>query len=101
MPIHSHHGTERLKPERIAQPRQEDGGAVVPDDGFADRRAQFGHALGKPLGDAAAVKRKICDSGALHAVMIPKYLPHPSMIRFNPDSGSSEEQTWSSEGTRQ
>jgi hypothetical protein len=37
------------------------------DDGFGDGRAQFGHPFRKPLRDATAVKRKICDAGAFHA----------------------------------
>src|ERR1044071_2544162 len=37
MPIHSHHRTERLEPERIAQPAEKCRCAVVADYGLGDR----------------------------------------------------------------
>jgi hypothetical protein len=72
VPVHAHHSAERLKPEGVAQAREEERCAVVLDDGFGDGDAQFGHPLGKPLRNAAAVKREICDSSPFHAVFRPK-----------------------------
>ena len=40
------------------------------DDVFRDRRAEQRHPVGKPLGDAAAVKGKICDAGTLHKLIV-------------------------------
>ena len=59
MPVHAHNGAERLEPEWIAQAREEFRRAVVIDDAFRDRCAEFRHALGQPRRDASAVERKI------------------------------------------
>ena len=32
------------------------------NDGFGDGRAEFGHPFGKPVRNAAAVEREVCDS---------------------------------------
>ncbi len=73
VPVHAHHRAQRLKPKGIAQSRQESRGAVIVDDGFGDRGAEFGHAFGEPLRHAAAMQRQICDSGAFHIVIL-RYL---------------------------
>src|SRR5262245_547675 len=70
VPVHSHHGAERLEPERVAETREESRSAVIPNDGFGDRRAEFGHPFGEPLRDVAAVQGKVCESGAFHVVII-------------------------------
>src|SRR5262245_27361055 len=36
MPVHSHHGAERLEPERVAETREEGRCAVIPNDTFGD-----------------------------------------------------------------
>ena len=66
MPVHAHHGAERLEPEGIADTREEFRLAVMVDDGFDDGRAEFLHAFGEPRRDAAAVQGKIGKTGALH-----------------------------------
>jgi len=48
MPIHSHDASGRLKPEWIADAREEFGDAVGPNNVFNDRGAELGHALGQP-----------------------------------------------------
>jgi hypothetical protein len=57
MPVHPHHGAERLKPERVAQPREQFAGSVMIEDAFGDRCAEFGHALGQPCRHTPAVQR--------------------------------------------
>jgi hypothetical protein len=66
MPVHAHHGPEGLKPERIAEPRQEFGGAVVMDNALDDRSSELFHALREPEGHSAAVKRQVSGSRAFH-----------------------------------
>ena len=44
VPVHAHHRSERLEPERIAQPRQQRRPAVVQHHALADRGAERGHA---------------------------------------------------------
>src|SRR3954452_4553010 len=59
MPVHSHHGAERLKPERMRQPLQELVTPVVVDDGLADDGAERSHALAQPWRNASAMKGEI------------------------------------------
>src|ERR1700712_3984500 len=59
MPVHSHHGAERLKPERMRQPLQELVASVVMDDGLADDGAERAQARAQPWRNAPAVKGKI------------------------------------------
>jgi hypothetical protein len=44
VPVHAHHGPERLEPERVRKPAQELAGAVVVHDRLADHGAELGHA---------------------------------------------------------
>ena len=53
MPIHSHHGAERLEPEWMRQPAQKFVAAVVMHDGLRDDGAEPRHAVGQPFGDVA------------------------------------------------
>jgi hypothetical protein len=66
VPVHAHHGSERLEPEGIAETRQELGAPVVQDDTLCDRGTERGHPVCKPGRDSAAVQRQIGDSGTLH-----------------------------------
>jgi hypothetical protein len=59
-------GAQRLKPERIAEARQENRRAVVAHNHFCDCSAELRHALGKPLQYTAAVKRKVGNAGTFH-----------------------------------
>jgi hypothetical protein len=60
------HGAEGLKPEGVADAREELGRAVVEEDALDDGRAEFGHAVVEPERDAGAVQGKTGVSGALH-----------------------------------
>src|SRR5205814_10460696 len=66
MPIHSHHRAKRLKPEWIAQARENRRRTIITNNYFGDCGAEFGHPLGQPLRHASAVQRQISDSGTLH-----------------------------------
>ena len=44
MPVHAHHGAERLKPEWMRQPLQEFVAAIVMNHGLRDNGAERGHA---------------------------------------------------------
>ena len=57
MPIHAHHGTERLEPEGMAETAEELIPAIVEDDGLGHNRAEPRHAAGQPLRNAAAMQR--------------------------------------------
>ena len=59
VPVHAHHGAERLEPERMRQPAQEFVAAVVMHDRLADDGAKRRHALPEPCRHAAAMERKI------------------------------------------
>jgi len=45
MPIHSHHRTERLEPERMRQSAQHLVSAILQNDRRGDHRAEPGHAI--------------------------------------------------------
>src|ERR1044072_3495849 len=66
MPIHSHHSPQSLKPEWIAEPRQEERCSIFVDDCFCDRGSERHHALRQPRGHAAAMKWKISNAGTFH-----------------------------------
>jgi hypothetical protein len=57
MPIHSHHRTERLKPERMREPAQQFVTPIVVNDGLADDRPETGHPVGKPMRYTPAMQR--------------------------------------------
>jgi hypothetical protein len=63
VPVHSHHGAERLEPEGVRQPLEEFVAAVVMDDCLRDDGPEAGHALGEPRGDASTMQREIGASG--------------------------------------
>ena len=56
MPVHAHHGAERLEPEGMRQAAEKFVAAVVVNDGLADDGAERGHARGQPRGHAPAVQ---------------------------------------------
>src|SRR5688572_32753758 len=66
MPVHTHHRTEPLKTERIAQSSQHFGPSVFGENAFGDGQSQFGHTLGKPYRHGAIMQRKICGTRAFH-----------------------------------
>src|SRR5262252_5958008 len=70
VPIHSHDGTQRLKPKRVAQPRQKLGSAVTLDNRFNDRGSELRHSIGKPLRHTAAMQRQISSSGTFHCPVL-------------------------------
>jgi hypothetical protein len=59
VPVHAHHGAERLEPERVRQPREPCVAPVVQHDGLGDHATQHGHPLRQPRRDRAPVQRKI------------------------------------------
>src|SRR5215207_8783458 len=59
MPVHPHHGAERLEPERVRQPPQEFVAAVVMHDGLRDDGAERGHACRQPGRDASAMQGEV------------------------------------------
>ena len=59
VPVHAHDASERLKPERMRQPAKKFVSTVFDDDRLGHDRAKFRHALAKPPGNPATVKRKI------------------------------------------
>src|SRR6185312_10623348 len=48
MPVHSHQAAQSLKPEGIAEAREQFRLPIVIENAFGDRRAQAGHSLGQP-----------------------------------------------------
>src|SRR5690606_24932892 len=57
VPVHPHHGAERLEPERMREPSQQLVAAVVMDDRLDDHTSESGHASGEPGRNPAAVQR--------------------------------------------
>src|SRR5215471_2276922 len=66
VPVHAHHRTERLKPERVAQPRKQRRSAVVIEHALADRRTEHRHSRGEPFGHASVVQGQIGETGTFH-----------------------------------
>ena len=89
VPVHAHDAAERLKPERVAQSREEGGPAVVRDDVFGDRGAERRHPRGEPCRHAAAMQRKIGDAGTLHSVIsTTRAFTHADLNRWDTHSRS-------------
>jgi hypothetical protein len=59
MPVHAHHATQGLKPERIGEPTQDLVATVFEHQGFDNHPAKARHARGEPHGDPPAVQRQI------------------------------------------
>ena len=64
MPVHSHHGAERLKPERMGETAQQFVPAVMVDDGLADDRAKPCHPVRQPFRHVPVMQRQIGTSGS-------------------------------------
>ena len=67
VPVHAHHRTEGLEPERVAEAGKEFRRAVVVQDALGDGRAQPGHAVGEPGRHMPAMQRQVGVSRAFHA----------------------------------
>jgi hypothetical protein len=65
MPVHAHHGAERLEPERVGETPQQFVATVMMNDRFADNRTKVGHPVGKPSGNLPGVQRQVCGSSSL------------------------------------
>src|SRR5215469_3199893 len=63
MPVHAHHGTERLEPEWMRQAAQQFIAPVMVDDRLANDCAEPRHPIGQPFWDVAAVQWKIGAAG--------------------------------------
>src|SRR5438105_5065349 len=61
----AHHRAQGLEPEGVGEPPQQLIARIFMDDGLADDRAETGHPLAQPFGNAAAVEREIGAAGAL------------------------------------
>jgi hypothetical protein len=61
---HSHHRTERLKPEGMRQPGQHLVAAILQNDCLSNHRAQPGHPITQPSWRTSAVKRQVGAAGA-------------------------------------
>ena len=66
VPVISQHATKSLKPKRIRQPRNELSGSLLVNDDAGNFFSHFPHASSKPRRSFAAVKRQICNAGAIH-----------------------------------
>src|SRR3954454_16851958 len=64
MPVHAHHGAERLEAERVGEASQQLVAPVVMDDGFADHRAEAGHPIRQPFPHMPTVQRQIGGFGS-------------------------------------
>ena len=70
VPVHPHHGAERLKPKRIAQAGQEGRASVMMNDALGDCSAKRRHARRQPRWHPSAVQREIGNAGALHRTIV-------------------------------
>ena len=57
MPVHAHHGAERLKPEWMGEAAQQLIASVMMNNRFTDNRTKAGHPVGEPPGNMPAVQR--------------------------------------------
>jgi len=64
MPIHAHHGAERLEPERVSETAQQFVTAVMMDNRFADHRSEAGHPIGEPSGNLSSMQRQVGGSSS-------------------------------------
>ena len=65
MPVHAHHGAERLEPEGMRQTAEQFVAAVMVDDRLAHRRPEPRHAAGEPGRHTPAMQGEIGAAGAL------------------------------------
>src|SRR5215472_11572605 len=63
MPVHAHHGAERLEPEWVRQAAQQFIAPVVVDDRLANYCAKPRHPIGQPFWDVATMQRQIGAAG--------------------------------------
>ena len=81
MPVHSHHGAERLKPERMREPAQQFVAPVVMHDRLRDHGAEPRHALAQPGRHAPAMQRQVGASGpAGHGIFILRTIRIPYVV---------------------
>src|SRR3979411_2853215 len=66
MPVHAHHRSEGLEPERIAEAREQLRWTVVMQNALGDRSTQPAHSYREPGRHSAAVQREVGMSRALH-----------------------------------
>ena len=64
MPVHSHHGAERLEPERMRQPLEKRMATVMMHNRLRDDRAERRHAGREPGWNPAAMQGKIGAAGS-------------------------------------
>ena len=59
VPVHPHHGAERLEPERVGEAAQQLVAAVMVDDRLTDDGTEARHAVGQPSGNPPAMQRQV------------------------------------------
>src|SRR6266702_7562870 len=64
VPVHPHHGAERLEPERMRQPLKERVAPVMMHDRLRHDRAERGHTCREPGWNPAVVQGKIGAAGS-------------------------------------
>src|ERR1700745_871991 len=65
MPVHTHHGAERLEPERVSETPQQFVATVMMDNRFGGNRPEAGHSVGKPPGNLSSMQRQGGGAGSL------------------------------------
>jgi hypothetical protein len=65
MPVHAHHGAERLEPERVSEAAQQFVATVMMNDSLTNYRAKVGHPVGEPPRDLPTVQRQVRGSSSL------------------------------------
>src|SRR5439155_6976288 len=63
VPVHPHHGAERLEPERVRQPLEKRVASIVMHDRLRHDRAKRSHAGREPGRNPAGVQRKVGAAG--------------------------------------
>jgi hypothetical protein len=58
MPVHAHHGTKGLKPERIGQPPQQLVASIVVDNRLRHNGTKARHPVGQPTWNVTPVQRR-------------------------------------------
>ena len=64
MPVHAHHSSEGLEPERVDETTQQFVATVMMDNRFADNRAEAGHSVGEPPGNLSSVQGQVGGSSS-------------------------------------
>src|ERR1700710_1046185 len=72
MPVHPHHRTKALEPERVANTAQHFILAIIHHNSFHHGQTQLCHPLGQPARHISVMQRQASTSRSLHANKISK-----------------------------